>query len=78
MLLFRELGDEIQMPTSLEATSYHSSVQEYSQSFYPSEPFRIPHFTIRHHAFQNKENIMLRDDERLIEHFYFLLTDSDI
>ena len=43
MLLFQKLVDETQMPTTHEATSHHCS-----QSSYPSEPFRIIHFTMRH------------------------------
>ena len=38
--------DETQMSTTPEATSHHNSRN--SQSFYPSEPFRISHFTMRH------------------------------
>ena len=46
MLLFWKLVDETQMSTAPKATSHHSS--RISQSFYPSEPFRISHFTMRH------------------------------
>ena len=44
MLLFCKLVDETQMSNPPEATI----IQENYWSFYPSEPFRITHFKMRH------------------------------
>ena len=46
MLLFLKVVDETQMPNPPEATRHHD--QENYRSYYPSEPFRITRFTMRH------------------------------
>ena len=54
MSIFWKLVDEAQMSTTLEAIA--TIVQENSQSFYSSEPFRISHFTMRHPVHKNRQS----------------------